>query len=409
MAAVSHTKDSLSRDEVERFSRQMLLPQIGTQGQLLLKKAKVLVVGAGGLGSPAALYLAAAGVGRLGIVDYDAVESSNLQRQVVHDEGRIGTSKAESARDAIQRKTSFTDCRAHNVVLNSDTALDLVSRYDIVLDASDNVATRYLISDACVLSNRPLVSGSALRFDGQVTVYNHNGGPCYRCIFPTPPPAESVTNCSEGGVLGAVTGIIGCIQALETIKVICGLEVSYSQKMLIFDGLSSSFRSIKLRQRRSDCSACGVSPSITKLIDYELFCGAKATDKAITRHELQPNERVSVAAYHELRKNSYPHLLLDVRDENHFDIARLEGAINIPWRKLPRRLGEVLDMVGVADGEVSDRTQDDLKPVYVLCRLGNDSQLAVRLLKSSGLTRVWDIEGGLHAWSDLVDPNFPQF
>ncbi|KAJ3343568.1 hypothetical protein HDU83_005585 [Entophlyctis luteolus] len=352
-----------------------------------LRAARVLIVGAGGLGAPAALYLAAAGVGRIGILDYDEVEASNLQRQVIYTEADIGRSKAHSAREAIARATSFVDCVAHDVVLDSTNAMDIVAQYDVILDASDNVATRYLLNDACVLLKKVLVSGSALRMDGQLTVYNYKNGPCYRCIFPNPPPPETVTNCNDGGVLGVVTGIIGSLQALEVIKIIVGME--------------RSMRVVKLRNKSKGCAVCGDEPTVTQLIDYVQFCGANATDKGVTRHLLTASERVTCEDYKTVRDANVPHILLDVREKVKYDIAHLPGSVNVPWAVLPRRLGEVLDMIGAAGA--------DPLPVYVVCRKGNDSQLAVRLLQASGVDAVKDVVGGLNTWADAIDGSFPKF
>ncbi|KAJ3004074.1 UNVERIFIED_CONTAM: Molybdenum cofactor synthesis protein 3 [Siphonaria sp. JEL0065] len=407
------TKQGLSKNEVERFSRQLLLPEIGTCGQLRLKHSKVLVVGAGGLGSPAALYLAAAGVGELTVLDYDVVEASNLQRQIIHSVKNVGKDKATSAKETLDglansEESTFCKVKALSVVLDSTNALEILKGMDVVLDCSDNVATRYLLSDACVLLKTVvLVSGSALRLDGQLTVYNYNSGPCYRCIFPTPPPPETVTNCSDGGVLGVVTGIIGSFQALEAIKVITGMGPSYSQKMLLFDAGSGSVRVVKLRGRNPKCASCGDERSITELIDYVQFCGSSATDKSITRFLLGEKERVSCLQYKRLQTEKHDHILLDVRDKNQYDIAHLEGSVNIPWSQLPRRLGELFDLIGMSEDD--DEGKRNLLPVYVLCRLGNDSQLAVKLLQASGVEKVWDLEGGLYAWSDFVDPSFPKF
>ncbi|KAI9339897.1 hypothetical protein BDR26DRAFT_820623 [Obelidium mucronatum] len=411
----------LSKAEVERFSRQLLLKEIGTEGQIKLRSAKVLVVGAGGLGSPAALYLAASGVGHLGILDYDTVEGSNLQRQIIHTESAIGSSKASSAKSTLDSlSSSFCNVVALNVVLDSSNCSAVLDPYDVVLDCTDNVATRYLLNDACVLLNKVLVSGSALRMDGQLTVYNYKNGPCYRCIFPTPPPPETVTNCSDGGVLGVVTGIIGCFQALEAIKVITDMGASYSQKMLLFDAVSGAVRVVKLRGRNPACAVCGENPTIKELIDYVQFCGASATDKTVTRYLLGPDERISCLAYKKLLHENTPHLLLDVRDKNQYDIAKLDNSVNIPWSQLARRLGEVFDLIGMTAVDSSKDVQDSQEdgggivaanalPVYVLCRLGNDSQLAVKLLQAAGISRVWDIEGGLYDWSDSVDSTFPKF
>lgn len=264
--------------QISRYSRQILVPAIGIAGQSGLLNSKVLVIGAGGLGSPCILYLAAAGVGHIGVVDYDTVEISNLQRQIIHSETRIGLKKCESALTAIRNLNSDIIAVAYDVVLSSSNAKQIVAEYDIVCDCSDNVATRYLVNDVCVLLGKPLVSGGALRMDGQLTVYNYKGSPCYRCLFPTPPDPSTVTNCSDGGVLGVVTGIIGSAQALEVIRIITGMNKGDRHRMLVFDAQEMAFRTIKLRPRNRNCAICGDSPTITDVIDYIKFCGSSAND-----------------------------------------------------------------------------------------------------------------------------------
>ncbi|KAJ3032053.1 hypothetical protein HDV00_008004 [Rhizophlyctis rosea] len=371
-------RTQLSNAEIARFSRQLLMPEIGVQGQLNLLNSSVLVVGAGGLGAPVIMYLAAAGIGRLGIVDYDAVEASNLQRQIIHDETKVGVPKAESAKMTVEKLTSFCECTTHNVVFDSSNALPIIQKYDIVVDATDNVATRYLLNDACILSGKVLVSGSALRMDGQLTVYNYQGGPCYRCIFPKPPPPETVTNCSDGGVLGVVFG---------------------------------TFRQIKLRGRNTECAVCGDNPSIKELIDYVQFCGAAATDKTPSQRILTAEERVSCQSYYDLVEANEPHVLLDVRETVQYNICALPGSIHIPWKDLEKRIDEV--QVAASNTKITDsplsNTAESHLPVYVVCRLGNDSQLAVQLLKQRGLKDVKDIVGGLERWARDVDPTFPTY
>ncbi|KAJ3024214.1 Molybdenum cofactor synthesis protein 3 [Thoreauomyces humboldtii] len=320
-------KESLSNAEISRFSRQLLVPEIGVPGQLSLRNASVLVVGAGGLGAPAIMYLAAAGIGRIGIVDYDEVEASNLQRQIIHDETKVGVLKAESARETVNRLSSLCECVAYNLLLDSGNAMETLSPWDYIVDATDNVATRYLLNDACVLLKKTLISGSALRMDGQLTVYNHEGGPCYRCIFPSPPPPETVTNCSDGGVVGVVPGIIGCMQALEVIKIASGIGASFSQKLLIFDATDGTFRTIRLRGRRSTCAVCGDEPTVTELIDYVQFCGAGADDKSHGLKLLDDSERITAKGYAALR--SKPHVLLDVREKIQFAICALPDSISM--------------------------------------------------------------------------------
>ncbi|XP_072489654.1 adenylyltransferase and sulfurtransferase MOCS3 [Notamacropus eugenii] len=408
-------KAALSREEILRYSRQLVLPELGVRGQLRLAASSVLVVGCGGLGCPLAQYLAAAGVGRLGLVDHDVVELSNLHRQVLHGEARAGQAKAHSAAAAIGRLNSAVQCVPYAQALTPATALDLVRRYDVVADCSDNVPTRYLVSDACVLAGRPLVSASALRLEGQLTVYHYQGGPCYRCVFPTPPPAETVTNCADGGVLGVVPGVLGCLQALEVIKIAAGLGPSYSGSLLLFDALGGQFRSIRLRGRRSDCVVCGDQPTVIRLQDYEAFCGSSATDKCRRLQLLSQEERVSVAHYKQVLDAGEPHLLLDVRPKVEVDICRLPQALHIPLSHLERRDAESLELLGDTIRKGKQTIQKGtLFPIYVICKLGNDSQKAVKVLQSLSVKELdsllaRDIVGGLMAWATTIDPTFPQY
>ncbi|NXP68777.1 MOCS3 sulfurtransferase, partial [Chloropsis cyanopogon] len=291
----------------------------------------------------------------------------------------------------------------------------LVRQYDIVADCSDNVPTRYLVSDACVLAGKPLVSGSALRLEGQLVVYNHRGGPCYRCLFPEPPPPDTVTNCADGGVLGVVTGIIGCLQALEVLKIASGMGSSFSGHMLMFDALEGRFRNIKLRPRKADCAVCGDNPSVTCLQDYEAFCGSSATDKCRTLQLLPGADRISVQRYKELLDARVPHLLLDVRPQVEVDICRLPHAVHIPLRKLEEKDEESLQLLQKRICEEKQRTDGQTSlPVYVVCKLGNDSQKAVKILqelpaKEFGSVLAKDIKGGLMAWAAKIDSTFPQY
>ncbi|KAM9589724.1 adenylyltransferase and sulfurtransferase MOCS3 [Trichechus inunguis] len=409
-------KAALSRDEILRYSRQLVLPELGVHGQLRLATASVLVVGCGGLGCPLAQYLAAAGVGRIGLVDYDVIEMSNLARQVLHDEALAGRAKALSAAASLRRLNSAVECVPYAQALTPATALDLVRRYDVVADCSDNVPTRYLVNDACVLAGRPLVSASALRFEGQITVYHYDGGPCYRCVFPQPPPAETVTNCADGGVLGVVTGVLGCLQALEVLKIAAGLGPSYSGSLLLFDALRGHFRCIQLRKRRPDCAVCGERPTVTDLQDYEAFCGSSATDKCRSLHLLSPKERVSVTDYKRLLDSGASHLLLDVRPQVEVDICRLPHALHIPLKHLEQRDAESLKLLGEAVRERKQGTQEGAAlPVYVICKLGNDSQKAVKILQSLTAAQeldsvtVQDVMGGLMAWAAKIDETFPLY
>lgn len=317
----------LSNQDISRYSRQLILSKVGVKGQEDLINAKVLVVGAGGLGSSVLLYLASAGVGNLGIVDYDDVEFSNLQRQIIHDECKLGTSKAESAKESINRLNSSVNVQVYNEFISSHNIMQIIESYSIVVDASDNVPTRYLLNDAAVLAGKVLVSGSALQWEGQLTIYNHNNSPCYRCLFPVPPPSETVTNCADGGVLGVIPGIIGCLQALEVIKIIIGQEPAYSGKLLLMDGLSGSFRSVKLRSKQSNCVVCGDNPSLTTILeDYPQFCGSSVVDKLPTINIIPDSDRITVFEYEEVKNNS--HFLLDVRESMQFDICSLPNAVS---------------------------------------------------------------------------------
>lgn len=408
-------KPSLSNEDIMRYSRQLLLPDLGVQGQLNLSKTSVLIVGCGGLGCPLAQYLTAAGIGRLGLLDYDDVELSNLHRQVLHGEQNQGQAKALSAANAVKRLNSTIECIPYHLQLSPENALQLIQQYDIVADCSDNVPTRYLVNDACVLSGKPLVSASALRMDGQLTVYNYRGGPCYRCLYPSPPPPETVTNCSDGGVLGVVPGIMGCLQALEVIKIASGQGSSCGQQLLIFDAQDARFRSIKLRPKQAGCAVCGEKPSVTQLVDYEAFCGSTATDKCQKLHLLSKDQRITVQDYKSILDNACPHLLLDVRPLVEVDICHLPFSLNIPLSSLEEMKSEYLQLLQVRIGRLKQQMESDSRPpVYVICKQGNDSQKAVQLLeKMSGSEMdhviVKDISGGLMAWARTIDHTFPQY
>ncbi|XP_043551490.1 adenylyltransferase and sulfurtransferase MOCS3 isoform X3 [Chiloscyllium plagiosum] len=336
---------SLSNEEILRYSRQLIIPEFGVKGQLNLSKKAVLIVGCGGLGCPAAQYLAAAGIGRLGLLDYDDVELTNLQRQILHTEDKLGVPKALSAAIRISQLNSNVECIPYHFQLSYKNARQLIQQYDIVVDCSDNVPTRFLVNDACVLNGKPLVSASALRMEGQLTVYNYNGGPCYRCLYPKPPPAETVTNCSDGGVLGIVPGILGCIQALEVLKIASGIGSSYSQQMLIFDALEARFRTIKLRSKQPTCAVCGDNPTVKDLIDYEKFCGSAATDQCRTLHLLTGEQRITVQEYKQLLDQGVPHILVDVRPQVEVDICKLPHSIYFPLAKLEEKNTEYMKLL----------------------------------------------------------------
>ncbi|CAN1339942.1 Adenylyltransferase and sulfurtransferase MOCS3 [Linum perenne] len=377
----------LSPDMVYRYSRHLLLSSFGVQGQSNLVKSSILVVGAGGLGAPALLYLAASGVGRLGIVDHDIVELNNMHRQVIHTEGFIGQPKVTSAASA---------CRA----------------YDIVVDATDNAPSRYMISDCCVVLGKPLVSGAALGMEGQLTVYNHNGGPCYRCLFPTPPPTTACQRCSDNGVLGVVPGIIGCLQALEAIKIASSIGEPLSGRMLLLDALSARVRIVKIRGRASQCKVCGDNTAFTKeefkKFDYEKFTQSPLSPAPLKLNLLAADCRISSSEFHNKVRKGEAYVLIDVRPAHHFKIVSLPNALNIPLASMEARLADIksaLEEVKRCRGSGPESAVD----LYVMCRRGNDSQRAVELLQKMGFPSAKDIVGGLEGWAREVDPNLPTY
>ncbi|KAJ2546920.1 hypothetical protein EV175_005423, partial [Coemansia sp. RSA 1933] len=389
--AQDQTEAGLSAAEIRRYSRQLLVPEIGVKGQVLLRNSSVLIVGTGGLGSPCAMYLAAMGVGTLGLVDHDSVDHSNLHRQIIHTEAAVagGAPKVVSAHMGLSRLNPLCNVRLHSELLDSSNALDIMRSYSVVVDATDNAATRYLVNDACVMLGLSLVSGSAVRLDGQLTVYNYNGGPCYRCMFPSPPPADTVANCSETGVLGIVPGIIGCLQAMEVVKVLTQKKKDETPSMLLFSYRSQPhFQHIKLRPRKPTCAVCGDSPTVTELADYAAFCGAGPNDNAPDWNILNDlSQRVSCKMFSSVAESpGKKYLLLDVRDELEFDICRLPGSVNVPVDQFDRRRAELEDMIGGLDGA----------PVYAVCRRGNLSQLAVQYIRERlGYSECYDIARGL--------------
>jgi sulfur-carrier protein adenylyltransferase/sulfurtransferase len=374
----------LKLEEMQRYSRHLIMPEVTVEGQKRLKAARVLCVGAGGLGSPAALYLAAAGVGTLGIVDFDCVDLTNLQRQVLHGTKDVGRSKLESARDRLRDINPEIELRLHDCRFSSDNAGQIVADYDVVVDGSDNFATRYLSNDVCVFARKPNVYGSVFRFEGQTTIFApHLGGPCYRCLFPEPPPPESVPNCAQAGVLGVLPGIIGMLQAIETIKLILGIGDPLIARLLHFDALKVHFRELKLR-RDPQCPVCGENPTVFAPIDYEQFCGARQDTEipGISVQELK--RKIDTGEAFEL---------IDVREPFEFEIARIDGAKLIPLGEIAGRTAEL---------------QPD-QPVIVHCHSGRRSAQAVRLLQQRGFPNVYNLEGGIDAWSDLIDPNVPRY
>lgn len=372
----------------------------GLIGQRKLIASSVLLVGAGGLTSSAALYLAGAGVGTIGIVDFDDIEVSNLQRQIIHKESLAGTSKALSAVKAIKEFNSQVRAIAYQCHFTSANALEIIKPYDLVLDCTDNVTSRYLINDACVLTGKPLVSGSALRMEGQVTVYHLNKeSPCYRCLFKEPPPKAAQGTCSNEGVLGVVPGLIGCIQALEAVKILCGTGEVLDARMIMLDAMSTSFRTFKLRPRDKNCAICGDNPTVHALVDYELFCGAGANDKPTPLALLQPEQHISTKDYAAQVHKKVPHVLLDVRPSLQYDICALPESLNIPLAELDGRIHELRGHLEVI-GNV---------PIYTICRRGNDSQRALVKLQALGFSQILNVTGGVAAWSQYVDSNFPVY
>jgi len=383
----------LSPEETLRYSRHLILPEVGLAGQQRLKAARVLLVGAGGLGSPAALYLAAAGVGTIGLVDWDVVDVTNLQRQILHGTSRIGTSKLDSARARILDLNPHVHVETFRTRLTSDNALEILRGFDIVVDGSDNFPTRYLVNDACVLLGKPNVYGSIFRFDGQASVFDARVGPCYRCLFADPPPPDLVPSCAEGGVLGVLPGIIGSIQALETIKLIVGVGETLVGRLLLCDARKLQFRELALA-KDPDCPVCGTHPTVTALIDYEAFCGV-GNGEGGTAEGVGVGVGVEIGA-RELRVvwDRNPALVvLDVREPHEAAIARIEGARLIPLGELPGRLGEL-------DG----RTE-----IVTLCHHGVRSLRALALLKGVGFAKVRSLQGGIDAWSVTVDPEVPRY
>ncbi|MCC7156937.1 MAG: molybdopterin-synthase adenylyltransferase MoeB [Bryobacterales bacterium] len=379
---------TLSNEEIQRYSRHLIMPEVGMEGQLKLKQAKVLLVGAGGLGSPMALYLAAAGVGTIGLIDFDLVDLSNLQRQVVHGTKDVGRKKLDSAADTMLDINPNVRIVRHDVALTSENALDIIRDYDIVADGTDNFPTRYLVNDACVLLGKPNVYGSIFRFEGQASIFAAEDGPCYRCLYPEPPPPGLVPSCAEGGVLGILPGTVGLIQATEVVKLILGEGEPLIGRLLLYDALAMRFRELKLR-KNPDCPACGPHRTITKLIDYQEFCGVPKAPPPPppAAGEIEPQE---VKA----RMDRGEHfILIDVREPHEYQICRIPQAQLIPLGTVPSRLGEF----------------DKNAEIVLHCKSGVRSGKAQAIFKEAGFTHVLNMKGGILAWSDKVDPTVPKY
>jgi adenylyltransferase/sulfurtransferase len=380
----------LNHEQIGRYSRHLILPEVGLEGQKKICATSVLCIGAGGLGSPVALYLAAAGIGRLGIVDFDAVELSNLQRQVIHGVDDIGRPKAQSARQSIHKLNPNVEVTLHEARLTSQNARGIIQNYDIVVDGTDNFPTRYLSNDACVLLKKPNIYGSIFRFEGQASVFApHLGGPCYRCLYPEPPPPGAVPSCAEGGVLGVLPGVIGLIQATEVLKLALGIGKSLLNRLLLYDALDMQFRELKLR-RDPQCPLCGDHPTITELIDYEGFCGLNQQAETNSMH---PDE----VTVHDLKKAlDNPKLgiqVIDVREANEYQIARIKGVPLIPLSQLTQRFNEL----------------NPDQAYYIHCKMGGRSMKALEFLRQQGFKNLKSVQGGITAWSNEIDPGVPKY
>ncbi len=378
---------SLSHSESLRYSRHLLLPEVGVEGQQRLKAARVLLIGAGGLGSPAALYLAAAGIGTLGVVEFDRVDTTNLQRQIAHGTSTVGEPKLQSLTDRLRDLNPFVVVEPYPVRLTSDNALEIVRSFDVVIDGSDNFPTRYLVNDACVLLGKPLVYGAIFRFEGQVSVFDASRGPCYRCLYADPPPPGLVPSCADGGVLGVLPGVIGSLQALEAIKLILRVGESLVGRLVLFDALRLRFRELNLI-RDPDCPVCGTHPTIRELLDYEAFCGVGGETSAPAA-----GLEISVEALYARRAAGDSMVLLDVREPHEWEIAHIDGAELLPLRQLPARLREL----------------DAHTEIVAYCHRGVRSLQALELLRSAGFGKVRSLTGGIDAWAAQVDPAMARY
>ncbi|HEY1342281.1 MAG TPA: molybdopterin-synthase adenylyltransferase MoeB [Bryobacteraceae bacterium] len=383
---------TLSKDEILHYSRHLIIPEVGIEGQQKLKAAKVLLVGTGGLGAPLGLYLAAAGVGRIGLVDFDVVDFTNLQRQVIHSTNDVGRKKLDSAAEKMQAINPHIELVKHEVALSSENALDILKDYDIVVDGTDNFPTRYLVNDACVLLKKPNVYGSIFRFEGQATVFAYEGGPCYRCLYPEPPPPGLVPSCAEGGVLGILPGTIGLIQATEAVKLILGIGEPLVGRLLLYDALGMKFRELKLRKNR-ECPVCGDHPTVTKLIDYQQFCGIPQHQPAPAQETKVNEGEIDVVELKQKIDRGDKFVLIDVREPHEYKICNIPGARLIPLGEFPQHVGEF-------------NPQDD---IVIHCRSGVRSAKACNVLRQAGFEHVRNVVGGILAWSDKVDPSVPKY
>jgi adenylyltransferase/sulfurtransferase len=382
---------TLSKEEILRYSRHLIMPEVGMEGQKKLKAGSVLCIGTGGLGSPLAMYLAAAGVGRIGLVDFDVVDTTNLQRQIIHGTKDVGRKKLDSAADSLRDINPHVKLDLHEVALTSENALEICRSYDIIIDGTDNFPTRYLVNDACVLLGKPNVYGSIFRFEGQATVFGYPGGPCYRCLYPEPPPPGLVPSCAEGGVLGILPGVIGVIQATEAVKLLIGQGEALVGRLMLYDALNMKFRELKLR-RNPECPMCGDNRSIHELIDYHQFCGIPQ-QPAAPEAATASNGEIDVVSLKARMDRGDNFVLVDVREVHEYQIGRIPNSLLIPLGELPKRLAEL----------------DPEADIVVHCKMGGRSAKACDLLRQSGYKRVTNVAGGILAWSDKVDPSVPKY
>jgi len=384
-------KIDFSNDEIARYSRHLIMPEVTLEGQKRIKAASILCIGTGGLGSPIALYLAAAGVGRLGLVDFDVVDFSNLQRQILHGTDDVGRKKLNSAKDRIKAVNPNVQVDLHDCFFQSENAKELVQNYDIIVDGTDNFPTRYLSNDVCVLTKKPNIYGSIFRFEGQCTVFApHLGGPCYRCMFPEPPPPGMVPSCAEGGVLGVLPGIIGVMQAIEAIKLIIGIGEPLIGRLVSFDALKMRYKEFKIR-RDPNCPICGDHPTIHELIDYQQFCGIPQADAEAEKEMDVPT--INAVELKKMFDRKKDFVLIDVREPFDYDICHIDQARLIPLGELPARLSEL----------------DSADEIVLHCKGGSRSAKALRILQEAGFKKVVNLEGGITAWSDQVDPTVPKY
>ncbi len=379
---------ALSNEEVLRYSRHLIMPEVGMEGQQKLKAAKVLCIGAGGLGSPLAMYLAAAGVGTLGLVDFDVVDFTNLQRQIIHSTADVGRKKLDSAEETLRGINPFVEVRKFETKLSSDNALEIFGQFDVIADGTDNFPTRYLVNDACVLTSKPNVYGSIFRFEGQASVFATKEGPCYRCLYPEPPPPGLVPSCAEGGVLGILPGLVGVIQATETIKLILGRGDSLIGRLLLVDAMGMNFRQLKLR-KNPDCPACGTHPTVTALIDYQEFCGIRGEEQPATTVAVPEITVEELKQKLDARDDVF---ILDVREPHEYQICNLNGYL-LPLGDLPKRAHEL----------------DSSREIVAHCRSGVRSAKAVDFLRQAGFRKVKNLKGGILAWAEKIDPRMPKY